>query len=201
MHRVCLFRSLAVLCASGLLVGGCTDRGLLVDSDEGGYGEDTGAGEGCESIGGGSDGGFDQKARIDVPSLKQNGVEVQIDGTVASATIPLCGAVSTDPSDATLALYFYGSVAITLTSDTTGISTNLADNGVVYVEGAPTFPGEYTWSLNDPLRDAWTVTFYNETPLGRMLQVGGGYTAEVSVSDNPYIENLSPLDVAITVVE
>ena len=34
-----------------------------------------------------------------------------------------------------------------------------------------------------------------------MLKVGGGYTATVSVSDNPFIENLSPLDVAIAVVE
>jgi hypothetical protein len=133
--------------------------------------------------------------------LQQNGVAVQIDGTLASATIPMCGAVSTAPSDATLELYFYGSVSITVTSDTTGISANLADNGVVYVEGVPTFPGEYTWSLNDPLRDAWTVSFYNETPFGRMLKVGGSYTATVSVGDNPFIEHLPPLDVAITVVE
>ncbi|MGB1699875.1 MAG: hypothetical protein ACPHRO_07980 [Nannocystaceae bacterium] len=192
----CLDSSYSMLAAACNLNEGDTDG----DTDGDG-GEDAGAGDGCEGGGDGGDGGIEAKAAVDVVSLQQDGVEVQINGDLASATIPLCGAVSTAPVNSTLALYFDDAVNIIVTSDATGISASFSNPGITYVEGAPAAPGEYTWSLNDPLRDAWTVTFYNETPLGQVLKVGGGYTAEVSVSDNPYIENLSPLSVAITVVE
>jgi hypothetical protein len=167
---------------------------------DGDGGEDAGAGDGCEGGGDGGDGGFEAKAAVDVASLQQNGLVIQINGDLASGTVSLCGGVSTTPVDETLDLYLANAVSIVVVSDTTGLSASFSTPGVTYVEGTPAAPGEYTWSLNDPLRDAWTVTFYNETPLGQMLKVGGSYTAEVRVEINPYIEDLQPTPIAVTVV-
>ena len=169
---------------------------------DGDGGEDAGAGDGCEGGGGGDggDGGVEAKAAVDVASLQQNGLVIQINGDLASGTVSLCGGVSTTPIDETLDLYLEAAVSIVVVSDTTGLSASFSTPGVSYVEGTPAAPGEYTWSLNDPLRDAWTVTFYNETPLGQMLKVGGSYTAEVRVENNPYIEELQPTSIAVTVV-
>ncbi len=150
--------------------------------------------------GGGEDGWEGHpKAAVDIDSLVTAGVTISVDGNLASGTVPLIGSVSALPTDHTLDLYFLAAVSIEVTSNTSGISASLDMPGLDYVANTPAFPGEYAFSLN-ATRDAWTVTFYNETPMGQILQVGGDYSATVSVSDNPYIEPLAPATFSVLVV-
>lgn len=136
------------------------------------------------------------KGRVDEAALDADGVTVTLNGNTASVDVPFSEPVPSNPADEALNEALDTAASLSIRSDVTGTTANLADGE--WVDGDPSGPGEFNWALNED-RDMLTFTFYNETTAGTTLKTDRTYTASVSISTNAYVENLASTAVAVTV--
>ena len=141
---------------------------------------------------------IDGKVNILIDDLTANGMAITLTGDLGEGMLMLDGAVNDTPTNETLELYISGAVSISIMSDASSATANFGEMGVDYVEGTPAAEGEYTWSLNDA-RDSATFTFFIQTPAGLTLKPNVAYTAELSVSNNPYVTDVPATSVAVSV--
>lgn len=135
------------------------------------------------------------KGEVDVVALG-GGLEVTLSGDVGTVVVPFAVAVPEGPSATQLSGALESAASLSLRSDATGVTANLADGELI--DGAPSSPGEFSWTL-DTERTALELRFFNETPAGTTLKVGNAYTANFSIAANDYVENVPSAAVAITV--
>ena len=136
-----------------------------------------------------SKGAFDETAL-------ESGVTSDCVSDVCGVTIALSAPIDADVADETLQQFINASTSVLIESDETGTSANLTEGTAV--DGTPAGAGEYSWSLNDA-RDSVTLSFFNLTSNGLTLKADRIYTGTVSVSTNPYVENIDAVSFPVTV--
>ena len=132
--------------------------------------------------------GSSEKGEVDIELLQSTDWPVTIDGDVGTVALPFARPVpnsvfNIDDVKAELS----DSVIMTVRSDETGVTANLADSAPVDLD--PANPGDFSWELN-PDRDQATLTFYNETPGGLTLKTDRTYTVNVEITENDYVKTL-----------
>lgn len=136
------------------------------------------------------------KGVVDEDTLNSDGVTVRLNGNVGSVDVPFIAPVPSNPTDEALSAALQDAASLTVRSDETGTTANLSDGE--WVEGDPSGPGEFNWSLNDD-RDSLTFTFYNETTAGTTLKTDRTYTGTMQIASNDYVENVGSTAVAVEV--
>lgn len=134
------------------------------------------------------------KGEVDEAALN-GGVTVTLAGPQGTVTVPFSEPVP-DISDDDFQDEMEGAVSLLVTSNSSGASADLMAGSVV--GGSPMAAGEYTWELNDD-RDAALMTFFNQTPGGLTLTVGNGYTAQLAVTTNDYVQRVSAISFQVAV--
>jgi hypothetical protein len=147
------------------------------------------------SFGCGDDGGDDiTKGEVDEAALN-NGVMVSIQGAQGTVTVPFSEPVP-DVADDDFEMEMSGAVSLLVTSNQSGAMADLASGTIA--DGAPMRAGEYGWTLNDDRTEA-TMTFFNETQGGLTLKPGNGYTAQLAVTTNDYVQRVSAISFQVSV--
>lgn len=124
------------------------------------------------------------------------GAAVACVSDVCTVDIGLEQPVDGDVAPETLQQFINSTTSVLIQSDMTGTSANLTEGTAV--EGTPAAAGEYSWTFNDA-RDNVTLSFFNLTTSGLTLKADRTYTGTVSVSTNPYLENVDAASFGITV--
>ena len=124
------------------------------------------------------------------------GVTVACVSDICSVDIGLSEPVDGDVAPETLQQFINSTVSLLLTSDATNASANIAEG--TPVEGTPSGAGEYSWAFNAD-RDVVTLNFFNLTTTGLTLKSDVTYTGTVSVTTNPYLENVDAASFAVSV--
>lgn len=128
------------------------------------------------------------KGEIDTATVA-DGITLRVADGVGTVSVPMMQPVP-DTSDSALTAELGGATSLIVENPGSGVTADLADG--TYVEGEPSQPGQYTWSLNAD-RDQVIFTFFNETTGGLQLDVGTKYKATLSVSSNAYIDEVDAL--------